>query len=485
MSEESRKRLRKALDSLVYLPTPDSTEVPSKPAPAAKGQTWDRKDLFTRLQTFRSATWFAKPAGITPADCARHGWENTGVDTLACEFCGARLVCPIPDGAEAEDVAALASRYSEQLVSKHAASCPWRSAACPVSLLRFPPLPQATLAEDLAQRTASLQRLVCLPPIAAGQLEAIAGVPRAGDLLARLCGAQGEARPGAPALTALLAGGGTAARGSPAFEARARLLALLGWSLRDLDGAARGGGGGAAGAGPPATPGSAVLTCALCGASVGMWSSFPSAPPAFAARSPPGSAAAGMGRARTGVSPASIPGTTIAGGAAGSTPGLPEAPAPDGPFGRPGPPSTPAFGLATLATCAEESAERAARCQGVLGAKRAAAEATQGAADAQAAAGPVQYLSSAALQRYAALESAAMEPLDMHRSFCPWLPGPGGEHPGWRWVWGQLCEDGQEMGASLDGGPKRGEELAEESKTKAWDPSALLRTVLDKVSVRL
>lgn len=417
----------------------------------------------------------------------RHGPHESTI----LQFCGARLVCPIPDAAEAEDVAALASRYSEQLVSKHAASCPWRSAACPVSLLRFPPLPQvsadarrgsavpghhsipagcqpgwhtprrlpaprqlpqATLAEDLAQRTASLRRLVCLPPTAAGQLEAIAGVPRAGDLLARLCGAQGEPRPRPPALTALLAGAGTAARGSPAFEARARLLALLGWSLRDLDGAARGGGGGAAGAGPPATPGSAVLTCALCGASVGMWSSFPSTPPAFAARSPPGSAAAGMGRARTGASPASTPGTTIAGGAAGSTPGLPEAPAPDGPFGRPGPPSTPAFGLATLATCAEESAERAARCQGVLGAKRAAAEATRGAADAQAAAGPVQYLSSAALQRYAALESAAMEPLDMHRSFCPWLPGPGGEHPGWRWVWGQLCEDGGFLRCPRGGG---------------------------------
>lgn len=72
-------------------------------------------------------------------------------------------------------------------------------------------------------------------------------------------------------------------------------------------------------------------------------------------------------------------------------------------------------------------------------------------------------------------------------------------------AWGRQCHDGdaattiqatlldqlpvrpagQETGASLDGGPKRGEDLAEESKTKAWDPSALLRTVLDKVSVRL
>lgn len=80
MEEEKRKRLRSALDSLVCRSSPRDEQ----PAPG-KGRPWDRNDLLHRLQSFRSSTWFAKPEGITPSQCARHGWLNTGLDTLGCE----------------------------------------------------------------------------------------------------------------------------------------------------------------------------------------------------------------------------------------------------------------------------------------------------------------------------------------------------------------------------------------------------------------
>lgn len=48
-------------------------------------RTWDRGDLLRRLHTFKSSTWFCKPAGATPVDCARKGWINVSLDMLSCE----------------------------------------------------------------------------------------------------------------------------------------------------------------------------------------------------------------------------------------------------------------------------------------------------------------------------------------------------------------------------------------------------------------
>lgn len=78
------KRLREALDGLVYVPSVLEEEPEHSPA-HAKGQVWDRRQLFKRLQTFKAGTWFAKPEGIRPQDCALRGWCNTALDTLTCE----------------------------------------------------------------------------------------------------------------------------------------------------------------------------------------------------------------------------------------------------------------------------------------------------------------------------------------------------------------------------------------------------------------
>ncbi|KAK6148672.1 hypothetical protein DH2020_019584 [Rehmannia glutinosa] len=57
---------------------------------------WDRDDLFRRLSTFKSMTWFAKPQVVSPLECARRGWVNVDMDTIACASCDARLLFSTP-----------------------------------------------------------------------------------------------------------------------------------------------------------------------------------------------------------------------------------------------------------------------------------------------------------------------------------------------------------------------------------------------------
>ncbi len=48
-------------------------------------RVWDRSDLLRRLQSYKASTWFCKPPGAAPLDCARRGWINTSLDMLTCE----------------------------------------------------------------------------------------------------------------------------------------------------------------------------------------------------------------------------------------------------------------------------------------------------------------------------------------------------------------------------------------------------------------
>jgi hypothetical protein len=93
MGDDRRERLQRALDELLFLPhlkDQQAREAASSLAPTAPGgaggraRPWDRGDLLARLQTFKSSTWFAKPAPISPVECARRGWQNKGPDLVVC-----------------------------------------------------------------------------------------------------------------------------------------------------------------------------------------------------------------------------------------------------------------------------------------------------------------------------------------------------------------------------------------------------------------
>lgn len=102
------ERIRRALDSLVYLPHLKERALHATASPvgngdggsgggsgggaaAGKGRVWDRGDLFCRLQSFKPSTWFCKPEAIGPAACARRGWLNTAPDLLTCEVRSGRV----------------------------------------------------------------------------------------------------------------------------------------------------------------------------------------------------------------------------------------------------------------------------------------------------------------------------------------------------------------------------------------------------------
>lgn len=141
-----KERLKKALDSLIFMPhlrdrqsrSTFSSLIPADTDPTSKGKPWDKADLFKRLQTFRSNTWFAKPDAISPVECARRGWQNTGVDRLGCECCKAVVSCPIAPQLLPTEVKAAGERYARQLTDAHDAACPWRATCCSMSLLAFP-----------------------------------------------------------------------------------------------------------------------------------------------------------------------------------------------------------------------------------------------------------------------------------------------------------------------------------------------------------
>jgi len=97
-----KERIQRALDSLVYLPHLKEKALQTVISPVnskdagGKGRLWDRGDLFRRLQTFKPATWFCKPDPISPAECARRGWLNSGPDMLSCEVrCGRLCTWPV------------------------------------------------------------------------------------------------------------------------------------------------------------------------------------------------------------------------------------------------------------------------------------------------------------------------------------------------------------------------------------------------------
>ena len=147
-----KQRLKKALDAMIFLPhlkdrqakSVLSALLPDEKGPHTTGRPWDKGDLFRRLKTFKASTWFAKPDPISAEECARRGWQNTDVDTITCESCKAVVSCPIAMQLLPDEAHKAAEQYAKKIGEAHAVACPWRSAACSATLLRFPQLPKVS-----------------------------------------------------------------------------------------------------------------------------------------------------------------------------------------------------------------------------------------------------------------------------------------------------------------------------------------------------
>ncbi|KAL3512305.1 hypothetical protein ACH5RR_025022 [Cinchona calisaya] len=134
---------------------------------------WDRDDLFRRLATFKSMTWFAKPQAVSAVNCARRGWINIDMDIISCESCGARLLFSTPSSWAQQQVEKAALVFSLKLDTGHKLLCPWVDNICDEKLAQFPPKPTTVSVEDYKKRCSALLQLSALPIISPSAIEYI------------------------------------------------------------------------------------------------------------------------------------------------------------------------------------------------------------------------------------------------------------------------------------------------------------------------
>ncbi|XP_004508585.1 uncharacterized protein [Cicer arietinum] len=134
---------------------------------------WDRADFMTRLATFKSISWFAKPKIVSAVNCARRGWINVDVDTIACEECGARLLFSTPASWNHQQVEKAALVFSLKLDNGHRLLCPWIDNACSETVARFPPITPPLLVDNFRERCSALLQLSALPRISSSAMEHI------------------------------------------------------------------------------------------------------------------------------------------------------------------------------------------------------------------------------------------------------------------------------------------------------------------------
>ncbi|XP_071711430.1 uncharacterized protein [Rutidosis leptorrhynchoides] len=223
MAEESEKRFQAVMDKLFLPPTSPNSKSTSNPPstsattgglsrgrkrpysntmtttlalaePKSRGNTieelrntsvgtvqspkcrpWDREDLLKRLATFKSMTWFAKPEVVSAVNCARRGWVNVDLDTIACESCGARLFFSTPSSWAQQHVEKAASVFSLKLNNGHKLLCPWVDNACDEKLAQFPPTAPADLVDSFKKRCAALLQLLELPVISSTAIDYMRG----------------------------------------------------------------------------------------------------------------------------------------------------------------------------------------------------------------------------------------------------------------------------------------------------------------------
>ncbi|KAL3648198.1 hypothetical protein CASFOL_007622 [Castilleja foliolosa] len=132
---------------------------------------WDRDDLFRRLSTFKSITWFAKPQVVSPLECARRGWVNVDMDTIICFSCDARLLFSTPSAWTQQQVEKAAMVFSLKLESGHKLLCPWTNNVCAEELAQFPVVSRASLIENYKKRFFALSNLIALPVILPGAID--------------------------------------------------------------------------------------------------------------------------------------------------------------------------------------------------------------------------------------------------------------------------------------------------------------------------
>ncbi|KAK7292102.1 hypothetical protein RIF29_07799 [Crotalaria pallida] len=163
--------LNRRVDVTVTTEGYHSSSATATAATTAVCRPWHRGDLMKRLATFKSISWFAKPKIVSAVNCARRGWINVDVDTIACEACGARLLFSTPASWNQQQVEKAALVFSLKLDNGHKLLCPWVDNACNETLARFPPTPPPVLVDNFRERCSALLQLSALPHISSSAVQ--------------------------------------------------------------------------------------------------------------------------------------------------------------------------------------------------------------------------------------------------------------------------------------------------------------------------
>uniref|UniRef100_A0A0C9S5D3 TSA: Wollemia nobilis Ref_Wollemi_Transcript_12909_3387 transcribed RNA sequence n=1 Tax=Wollemia nobilis TaxID=56998 RepID=A0A0C9S5D3_9CONI len=144
-------------------PAPGSSQLSCRP--------WERADLLKRLATYRPANWSGKPKVASSLACARRGWINVDVDTIACETCGAHLTFTMSSFWTNDEAQSASEAFVEQLDTGHRSTCPWKGNSCSESLAQFPPTPPSALIGGYNDRCDALLQFSALPVISGFAIE--------------------------------------------------------------------------------------------------------------------------------------------------------------------------------------------------------------------------------------------------------------------------------------------------------------------------
>eukprot|EP00656_Telonema_subtile_P026166 TRINITY_DN2814_c0_g1_i1.p1 TRINITY_DN2814_c0_g1~~TRINITY_DN2814_c0_g1_i1.p1 ORF type:complete len:330 (-),score=51.28 TRINITY_DN2814_c0_g1_i1:149-1138(-) len=223
MCIRDRRRVARALGRTVWSDQPEVSDEATEQPTGAQCRPWDRTDFLQRLSTFKSYRWFAKPSALSPVECARHGWSNSGVDSLMCGVCSTSLVMATPLDLCAESTGEITAQLALSLAQAHSAHCGWSNNPCHSSVAHTAESSPAASLQALKKRYTSLvSAAIKLEFVQDPQLMRISAPLRESDTVA----------PKFPELSALL-------------------LALFGWAVSEGK--------------------SDRLTCQHCTRTVGVW----------------------------------------------------------------------------------------------------------------------------------------------------------------------------------------------------------------------
>ncbi|KAL7575912.1 hypothetical protein ACA910_000712 [Epithemia clementina (nom. ined.)] len=127
-AEEVSSPQKQATDSCLSL-FQSSITSPSNTSSAFQRDQARRLEYRNRLQSFHSATYFAKPCCLSPILVARFGWRNMKKDVLQCDECHAIVAIVVNPRLSKNGSDRLIAWYQTQMADVHKVSCPFRRMA--------------------------------------------------------------------------------------------------------------------------------------------------------------------------------------------------------------------------------------------------------------------------------------------------------------------------------------------------------------------